>query len=179
MINEKKNFDCELVEWPLICRDLYQHRWMGGPDANTDRLKQSISAVRASGGFPGNVFIDTGARSRRWPLCPRSLYIASHRLPYVLDPPPPRPDTGLPDPSGYTFQSATYFASTPRPSPTLVPSFTASHIAPLPSILHPPDQCIGPVLLAHSACCIPLPSSNPYPPLPNRDNPTYTGRLVV
>ena len=27
---------------------------MGGPDANTDRLKQSISAVRASGGFPGN-----------------------------------------------------------------------------------------------------------------------------
>ena len=28
---------------------------MGGPEANTDRLKQSISAVRASGGFPGNV----------------------------------------------------------------------------------------------------------------------------
>ena len=28
---------------------------MGGPDANTDRLKQSISAVRASGGFHGNV----------------------------------------------------------------------------------------------------------------------------
>ena len=27
---------------------------MGGPDANTDRLKQSISVVRASGGFPGN-----------------------------------------------------------------------------------------------------------------------------
>ena len=27
---------------------------MGGPDANTDRLKQSISAVRTSGGFPGN-----------------------------------------------------------------------------------------------------------------------------
>ena len=24
----KKN-DCELVEWPLICRYLYQHRWMG------------------------------------------------------------------------------------------------------------------------------------------------------
>ena len=29
----------------------------GGPDANTDRLKQSISAVRASGGFPGNVVL--------------------------------------------------------------------------------------------------------------------------
>ena len=28
----------------------------GGPDANTDRLKQSISAVRSSGGFPGNVW---------------------------------------------------------------------------------------------------------------------------
>ena len=56
MINEKKNFDCELVEWPLICRDLYQHRRKGGADANTDRLKQSISAVRASGGFPGNVY---------------------------------------------------------------------------------------------------------------------------
>ena len=27
MINEKIN--CELVEWPLICRDLYEHRWMG------------------------------------------------------------------------------------------------------------------------------------------------------
>ena len=27
----------------------------GCPDANTDRLKQSISAVRASGGFPCNV----------------------------------------------------------------------------------------------------------------------------
>ena len=26
----------------------------GGPDANTDRVKQSISAVRVSGGFPGN-----------------------------------------------------------------------------------------------------------------------------
>ena len=30
---------------------------MGGPDANPDPLKQSISAVRASGGFPGNVLI--------------------------------------------------------------------------------------------------------------------------
>ena len=29
---------------------------MGGPDTNTDRLKQSISAVRASEGFPGNEF---------------------------------------------------------------------------------------------------------------------------
>ena len=55
MINEKKEFfDCELVEWPLICRDLYQHRWMGGPDATSDRWKQSSSAVRVSGGYPGN-----------------------------------------------------------------------------------------------------------------------------
>ena len=55
MINKKKIFfDWELVEWAVICRDLYQHRWMWGPDANTDRLKQSITAVRASGGFPGN-----------------------------------------------------------------------------------------------------------------------------
>ena len=52
MINEKK-FDWELVEWTVICWDLYQHMWMGGPVANSDRGKQS-SAVRASGGFPGN-----------------------------------------------------------------------------------------------------------------------------
>ena len=30
---KKYILDCELVGWPLICRDLYQHRWMGGPDA--------------------------------------------------------------------------------------------------------------------------------------------------
>ena len=37
LMKKKKNiFDCELVEWPLICRDLYQHRWMGGPDATPD-----------------------------------------------------------------------------------------------------------------------------------------------
>ena len=54
MNNEKKNFDCELVEWPLICRDLYQHRWMGGPDATPDLWKQPFSAVRASGGYSGN-----------------------------------------------------------------------------------------------------------------------------
>ena len=54
----KKNFfDCELVEWPLICRDLYQHMWMGGPDATPDLWKQPFSAVRASGGYPGNVEI--------------------------------------------------------------------------------------------------------------------------
>ena len=51
---KKKIFDCELVEWPLICRDLYQHRWMGGPDATPDLWKQPFSAVRASGGYPGN-----------------------------------------------------------------------------------------------------------------------------
>ena len=48
----KKKIDCELVEWPLICRDLCQH----SPEANTDRLKQSISAVRASGGLSGNAW---------------------------------------------------------------------------------------------------------------------------
>ena len=54
----------------VICRYLYQHRWMGGPDANTDRLKQSISAVRASGGFPGNA---------KWPpFC--GLYLEIHFL---------------------------------------------------------------------------------------------------
>ena len=54
MIKEKNIFfDCELVEWALICSDLYQHRRMGGPDAITDRGKQPISAVRLSGGFPG------------------------------------------------------------------------------------------------------------------------------
>ena len=36
---------------------------MGGPDANTDRLKQSISAVRASGDFPGNVLFALPQRS--------------------------------------------------------------------------------------------------------------------
>ena len=51
---KKYIFDCELVEWPLICRDLYQHRWMGGPDATSDLWKQPFSAVRASGGYPGN-----------------------------------------------------------------------------------------------------------------------------
>ena len=55
-ITISKIIDWELVEWVVICRDLYQHRWMGGSDANSDRLKQSISAVRTSGGFPGNVF---------------------------------------------------------------------------------------------------------------------------
>ena len=48
MINEKN-----------IYRDLYQHRWMvgggGGGGGPTDANKQSVSAVRASGGFPGNV----------------------------------------------------------------------------------------------------------------------------
>ena len=53
-LTKKKNFDCELVEWPLICRDLYQHRWMGGPDATPNLWKQLFSAVRASGGYPGN-----------------------------------------------------------------------------------------------------------------------------
>ena len=54
MINKKIFFDCELVKWPLICRDLYQRRWMGVADATSDRWKQTFSAVRASGGCPGN-----------------------------------------------------------------------------------------------------------------------------
>ena len=29
MVNEKY-FDWELIEWAVICRDLYQYRWMGG-----------------------------------------------------------------------------------------------------------------------------------------------------
>ena len=54
MNNEKNEFLTELVEWPLICRDLYQHRWMEGPDATPYLWKQPFSAVRASGGYPGN-----------------------------------------------------------------------------------------------------------------------------
>ena len=56
-LTNKIFFDCELVEWPLICRDLYQHIWMGGPDATSDPWKQPFSAVRASGGCPGNGLI--------------------------------------------------------------------------------------------------------------------------
>ena len=44
---------CTCIVYSLY-RERGDHEW-GGPDANTGRLKQSISAVRASGGFPGNV----------------------------------------------------------------------------------------------------------------------------
>ena len=54
MNNEKKNFWLWAGWVALICRDLYQHRWMGGPDATSDLWKQPFSAVRASGGYPGN-----------------------------------------------------------------------------------------------------------------------------
>ena len=60
---------------------------MGGPEANTDRIKQSISAVRASGGFPGNGMTlggphwNTGDATWDSPLCIR--YVTS-RSPYHL-----------------------------------------------------------------------------------------------
>ena len=41
MINEKKKFDCELVEWPLICRDLYQHMWMPPLTSENSHFLQS------------------------------------------------------------------------------------------------------------------------------------------
>ena len=57
--SKKKFFEWELVEWTLICRDLYQHRCKWGPPANNDCKNQPISAVRLAGGFPGNVVQDS------------------------------------------------------------------------------------------------------------------------
>ena len=75
LMNNEKNifFYCELAEWPLICRDLYQHRWMGDPDATPDLWKQPFSAVRASGGYPGNVVRGI----HRWPV--NSPHKGQHR----------------------------------------------------------------------------------------------------
>ena len=56
MINEKKNFfDCELLSG-LLSAEIFisTGEWGGGPDATSDRWKQPFSAVRASGGCPGN-----------------------------------------------------------------------------------------------------------------------------
>ena len=52
MINEKNKF--LTVSWlsGLLSAEIFI-----STDANTDRLKQSISAVRASGGFPGNGYV--------------------------------------------------------------------------------------------------------------------------
>ena len=72
MINEKKKF--LTVSWLSgLLAEIFisTDRWMGGPDATTDRWKQSSSAVRVSGGCPGNVMwmqIDQGRLSSmvRW-----------------------------------------------------------------------------------------------------------------
>ena len=53
--------------WAYICRYFISTgEWGGGggggPDANTDRGKQSICAVMASGGFPGNGYFRTDRR---------------------------------------------------------------------------------------------------------------------
>ena len=42
---------------------------MGGPDANTDWGKQPVSAVRASGGLPGNVKIPIETVSPEGTFC--------------------------------------------------------------------------------------------------------------
>ena len=55
MINEKNNF--LTVSWlsGLLFAEIFisTGEW-GGPDATSDRWKQSSSAVRVSGGYPGN-----------------------------------------------------------------------------------------------------------------------------
>ena len=48
MINEKKwIFDWKLVEWTVICRDLYQHRWMMSPlnEENSQFLRSESNEV--------------------------------------------------------------------------------------------------------------------------------------
>ena len=76
MINEKNKFLTELVEWPLICRDLYLHMWMGVPDATSHCWKQSFSAVRVSGGCPGNDCMVAGwGRKQREAISPQRLNI--------------------------------------------------------------------------------------------------------
>ena len=65
MINEKKNWlwagwVASYLQRSLAAQVNFSFTWILTrrnaihPDANTDRLKQSISAVRASGDFPGN-----------------------------------------------------------------------------------------------------------------------------
>ena len=47
---------CELVEWPLIFSDLYQHKWMGGPDATTENthfLRSGSQEAAMVMGYPG------------------------------------------------------------------------------------------------------------------------------
>ena len=55
MINEKNKFLTGIWLSGLLSAEIFIRtgEW-GGPDANTDRGKQPISAVRVSGGFPGN-----------------------------------------------------------------------------------------------------------------------------
>ena len=102
---------------------------------------------------------------------PPPLVLIRRPHPYYSMPPTPSsplPPSSRPKPSG-PFQwrslSTTPSISVARPLPTLVPSFTASPV-PLPSVIHPPDQCRPrtPYLLRilHSPC----PQLN-LPPLPN------------
>ena len=56
MINKKNTFlTGSWLSGLLLSAEIFisTGEW-GGPDANTDRGKQLISAVRASGSFPGN-----------------------------------------------------------------------------------------------------------------------------
>ena len=58
-------------------------RGEGGPDANTDREKQSISAVRASGGFPGKTeslpYVRESRTSKTCPILGGNLAIPGTR----------------------------------------------------------------------------------------------------
>ena len=65
MINEKKNLTGSWLSGLLSAEIFISTSEWGGPDANTDRLEESISAVRASGGFPGNVVL-LSVDSKTW-----------------------------------------------------------------------------------------------------------------
>ena len=60
---KKKIFDCELVEWPLICGDVYQHRWMGGSRCQHWPLKTAIFCGQALRRLPWWCHADI-----QWPL---------------------------------------------------------------------------------------------------------------
>ena len=65
-------------------------------------------------------------------LCPRLP--PPHPLPPLIPPGPPGPF------QWHSLSTTCTSISLPRPPPTLVPSFTVSPV-PLPSVIHPPDQC--------------------------------------
>ena len=58
MINDKNKFLTGSWLSGVLSAEISTGEW-GGPDANTDRLKQPISAGRVSGGFPGNAISQT------------------------------------------------------------------------------------------------------------------------